>query len=57
MPTRRVTYHASRSKDSEDLMVVTVYETNINKQAVRKLNPYSKRHQVLIKTGNSYEFK
>ncbi|MFT8319328.1 MAG: hypothetical protein ABF649_00665 [Bacillus sp. (in: firmicutes)] len=54
---RRVTQHGARTKDNEELVIITVFEPNINKQAVRKLIPYSKKHQVLIQTGDSYEFK
>jgi hypothetical protein len=46
--------------DQEELAVYIVYEEGTNKEAVKadKLySPYSKRHNVLVKRGDRYEFK
>lgn len=55
--TRRVVTHHGISKDNEPLTVITIYETKLNKEQIKKLTPYSKTHQVLIKSGDSYDYK
>lgn len=42
---------------NEELIIITVFESKLNKSAVKKLAPYSKKHDVLVKSGNSYEYK
>lgn len=53
---RRVTTHHRKTKDNEELTIITIYEPEINKKDVRKLSPYCKKHDVLIYNGQSYEF-
>ncbi|SPU10995.1 Uncharacterised protein [Niallia circulans] len=55
--TRRVVTHHGISRDNEPLTVITIYEPKVNKEQIKKLSPYCKTHQVLIKTGKSYDFK
>lgn len=56
--TRRVVYHQGRSLEDEKLIIITVFESELNKSDVKKLMPYSKKHDVLVKTaGNSYDYK
>lgn len=54
--TRRVTMHKSQSVDRDDLVVLTVYEPGINKESVKKINKYSKRHYVLVPDKENYEW-
>ncbi len=55
--TRRVVEHTAVTVDRDPLVVVTVYETGINKEKVRELNKFSKRHGVLVRNGENYEWK
>ncbi|TDQ35255.1 hypothetical protein [Aureibacillus halotolerans] len=55
--TRRVVETKAVSADRERLLVVTVYEEGINKEFIRRQNIYSKRHDVLVKSGSQYDFK
>lgn len=54
--TRRVTVHKSRTKENELLTVVTVYEPGINKERIKQMNRYSKRHHVLVPYRNNYKW-
>ncbi|MGE7650513.1 hypothetical protein ACQKM1_22460 [Peribacillus frigoritolerans] len=56
MPRRVATYKA-RSIDKEELMVMICYEEGIGKSEVKKDNPFTKQHSVLIKRGSIFEFK
>ncbi|MCO7177034.1 hypothetical protein ACFP7A_01305 [Sporolactobacillus kofuensis] len=55
--SRRVVEHLSRTSENELLTVITVFEDGINKQTARQLVPYSKRHGVLISSGDGYEWR
>ncbi|NGP45996.1 hypothetical protein G4V62_13945 [Bacillaceae bacterium SIJ1] len=55
--TRRVVETGAVSPDREKLLVITVYEEGVNKQSVRRQNIYSKRHGVLVRCGEQYDFK
>ncbi|WP_445506813.1 hypothetical protein [Niallia sp. 03190] len=55
--TRRVTKHIARTTDNEDLEIITIYESGLRKEEVKRLNPYNKKHNVLIRNGDSYYFK
>lgn len=54
--TRRVTVHKAESVDHEELVVWTVYEPGLNKEQVKKINRFSKRHYVLIDNQNGIEW-
>ncbi|MGG3706980.1 hypothetical protein [Heyndrickxia coagulans] len=55
--TRRVTEHRAISHDREELMVITVFEEGLNKEQVRKESIFSKKHAVLVKHGEKYDWK
>ncbi len=55
--SRRVVEHTAVTVDRDPLVVVTVYETGINKEKVRELNEFSKRHGVLVSDGERYAWK
>jgi len=55
--TRQVTEHTALSSDRERLSVITVYEQGINKEQVKKINRFSKRHHVLVPRGNEFDWK
>ncbi|WP_200886096.1 hypothetical protein [Heyndrickxia ginsengihumi] len=55
--TRRVIEHKAFSHDREELLVVTVFEEGVSKQEVRKENPYTKRHGVLVRFGDKYDWR
>lgn len=54
--TRRVTIHNGRTHDNEELQVVIIYEEGINKECARRENVFTKRHQVLIRNGEVYDY-
>ena len=55
--TRRLTCHKKLTLDGEELYIYTVYEEGINKQTIKKENPYCKEHRVLVKNGqNCFEY-
>lgn len=54
--TRRVTLQKRISIDREELQVVSIFEEGCSKQEVKRENPYMKRHQVLLREGNSYAY-
>lgn len=54
---RRVTHHKKMSKDGEMLSIITVYEQGVNREIIKNNSPYCKKHHVLVKNGNSYEYK
>lgn len=56
MSIRRVSEHHGRTIDKEKLTIITIFEDSVNKSEVRKLTPYCKHHQVLLKRGSGYEF-
>lgn len=49
--------HKARSVDREDLLVITVYEPGVDREHVKRINPYSKRHFVLINRKNGLDWK
>jgi len=53
---RRVTEHQAKSIDREYLSVLTIYEPGINKEQVKKINKYSKKHHVLVSRQDKYEW-
>ena len=53
---RRVVYHKGRTKDNEDLVIITIFEEGLRKEDVKRLSRYSKRHDVLVPNGNFYDF-
>jgi len=55
--SRRVVTHHGRTKDNEDLTIITVYEPGVSRKEIKKLSPYCKNHEVLIFNGQSYDFK
>jgi hypothetical protein len=55
--TRRIVEHEARNFDGEVLQVVCVYEPGMKKEDIKKIDPFSKKHQVLYFKGDSYEFK
>lgn len=54
---RRVTVHHHKTIDNELLPVITIFEPGINKEQVKKINRFSKRHHVLVKRGENYEMR
>lgn len=53
---RRVVEHEGRTMDREHLTIITIFEETLSKEEVRKLTPFSKKHECLIKYGGRYEF-
>lgn len=53
---RRVASHRKMNLDGEELQILVCYEEGINKEQVKKENPYSKQHQILIKKGPFYSY-
>jgi len=53
---RRVVEHEGRTMDRERLTIITIYEETLNKEEVRKLTPFSKKHGCLINYNGRYEF-
>lgn len=54
---RRVVQHIAKSIDNEKLLVVTIYETGINKEQIKRLNEFSKKHEVLVPSKSGCEWK
>ena len=54
---RRVLEQGYHTIDNERLLTITVYEPGVDKKTVRKENPYSKRHAVLVECQGKFEFK
>ncbi|WP_050613307.1 hypothetical protein [Bacillus testis] len=54
--TRRVTYHSGRSLENDELTIITIWEPGANKELIKRDNCYSKKHEVLIQQGDTYEF-
>lgn len=54
---RRVVQHVAVSVDRERLTVITIYETGINKEQIKRLNEFSKKHEVLVPSDSGYEWK
>lgn len=55
--TRRVVETGAATYDREHLTIITIYEEGANKEKVKKLSGLSKRHGVLVKRNNRFEFK
>lgn len=55
--TRKVVEHKYKGTDNELLQVITVFEEGINKQSIKQMNPYTKKINTLIPSGNKYEWK
>lgn len=55
--TRRVLEQGYHTLDRERLVTITIFEPEANKEDVKAVNGYSKRHWVLVLNGDSYEFK
>jgi hypothetical protein len=53
---RRIATHKKRTLDGDILTIVTIYEENVNKETVKKLSPFSKTHQYMVKREDIYEF-
>lgn len=56
MSTRRVVTHKQCNFDNEELLVLVCYEEGINKQVIKKENPYCKTYETLVKDGQTYAF-
>ncbi|WP_248137270.1 hypothetical protein [Bacillus infantis] len=54
---RRLTTHQRFDREEGLLQVVTIWEEAVKKEEVKKLIPYSKMHDVLVKDRDSYSFK
>ena len=56
---RRVTQYRAKTVDNEFLQVITVWEPGVSKEQVKKMLPFSKRHNVLIYDHfkKTYEYK
>jgi hypothetical protein len=54
--TRRITTHSATNFENEELLVLVCYEEGVTKQAIKKENPFSKTHEILVKNGNKFEF-
>lgn len=54
---RRVTIHKARTIDGELLPVITIYETGVTKEQIKRLNKYTKQHFLLVQNENSYEMR
>jgi hypothetical protein len=54
---RRLTTHQRIDREEGLLQVVTIWEETVKKEEVKKLIPYSKIHDVLVKDQKSYTFK
>lgn len=54
--TRRVIQHQSKSVDNEYLTVVHVFEEGINKEEAKRVLPFSRKHELLIKRNNRFEY-
>ena len=53
---RRLTCHKKVNFEGDELLVVTLYEPGVTKEQIKKENPYSKEHDILIMVGNKFEF-
>ena len=54
---RRVLEQGYHTNDKDRLVIITIYEDGINKETIKKMNRYSKRHRVLVQCEGRYEFK
>jgi len=56
---RRVTQHRAKTVDNEFLQVITIWEPGVNKEQVKKMLPFTKRHHVLVydELKKTYTFK
>lgn len=55
--TRQVVEHTSVSRVHGKLTVITIYENGISKEQIKRMNQYTKKHDVLIHRNGLYEFK
>ena len=54
--TRRLTTHQRVNFDGDELLILTCYEEGMKKEQIKKENPFSKKHEILINDGTSYEY-
>ena len=54
---RRVIEQGFHTVDNERLVIITVFETGVNKEQVKADNEYAKRHLVLVSNDDQFEFK
>lgn len=55
--TRRVVVTKGRSMDREELVIIQVFEEEINKQQAKAMGILTKAHDVLIKRADRYEYR
>jgi len=55
--TRRVIETRAVSSEHEPLIVITIFAEGENKETIKKESIFSKRHAVLVKRNNRFEFK
>ncbi|MGE6261315.1 hypothetical protein ACQKCU_26185 [Heyndrickxia sporothermodurans] len=55
--TRRIIEHKYKGTDNELLQVVTVFEEGINKQAIKKMNSFTKKFNTLVTSRDKYDWK
>jgi hypothetical protein len=53
---RRVIEYSTASSDHERLKIIIVEREGINKESLKKENRWTKKHQVLLRNGHSYEY-
>ncbi|MEH7355093.1 hypothetical protein V7150_16165 [Neobacillus drentensis] len=53
---RRVAEHQKHTLDGEELSILTCYEEGVRKEDIKKENPFTKSHGILIFKGNSYDY-
>jgi hypothetical protein len=51
-----MTCHKRVNFEGDELLVVTLYEPGVKKEQIKKENPYTKEHDILIPVGNKFEF-
>jgi hypothetical protein len=54
--TRRIMTYTTASSDHERLKIIIVEREGINKESLKKENRWTKKHQVLLRNGHSYEY-
>lgn len=55
--TRRVVEHKYKGMDNEIYQLITVYESGINKEQIKKMNTFTKKIITLIPSGSQYDWK
>jgi hypothetical protein len=53
---RRLTCHKKVNFEGDELQVLICYEEGFKKEDIKKENPYSKTHEILVRYGNKFEF-